>query len=442
MGMTMDPKKPTRRTAARGTGQLPANYKTSCGPGLHGDGGNLYLQVSDGPHGRRRSWVFRFQLKGGRRRDMGLGSLDTVSLKEARETARQYRVLVRDGIDPIADRNAKVAKNLAANVAAMTFQEAAETYIKQHRATWTNPVHAKQWTTTLEAYVYPVLGRMSVADIETPHLMRVLNPIWHDKVDTAKRVRGKIEAVLGAATANGYRNDQNGHARPNPARWRGHLDKLLAKPSKVKTVKHQTALPYAEMPDFMVELRARQGIAALALEFAVLTCVRTADVRNAKWEHVDRAERVWIIPAFSKTAREHRVPLSTAALAVLDKVQAITRGIGGAVAQSEYLFPNDLTGDQLSDNAMMLVIVRMGRKGTITTHGCRASFRTWALEVSPYPWELAEMSLGHTVGTKVERAYARGSAFKKRTAIMQSWCDYLAQPQQPGEVIPLHGRGA
>ena len=165
-----------KRTAARGTGQLPASYKTSR-PGLHGDGGNLYLQVSDGPHGRRRSWVFRFQLKGGRRRDMGLGSLDTVSLKEARETARQYRVLVRDGIDPIADRNAKVAKNLAANVAVMTFQEAAEIYVKQHRSTWKNPVHAKQWITTLQTYVYPVLGKMAVADIETPHVMRVLNPI-------------------------------------------------------------------------------------------------------------------------------------------------------------------------------------------------------------------------------------------------------------------------
>jgi integrase len=431
-----------KRTAARGIGQLPATYK-SLGPGLYGDGGNLYLQVTDGANGRCRSWIFRYQLKGSqRRRDMGLGSLDDVLLVDARETARKYRLLVRDGIDPITDRAARVAKNLAASTAVMTFQQAAETYITQHRPTWRNPVHAAQWPSSLATYVFPTLGRMSVADIDTPHIMKVLNPIWMQMPESGKRLRGRIEAVLGWATANGYRKDQNGHDRPNPARWRGHLDKLLASPEKVRAVRHQAALPYDEMPAFAAELRKRQGVAALALEFAILTAVRTSDVRNAKWEHIDRTDRMWVIPQMSKTHKEHRVPLSTAAFAVLDKIETMTRGIGGVVGKSEFVFPNDVSGDALSENAMLSVINRMGRKGAMTTHGCRSSFRDWALEQTNFPWELAEISLGHKVGTKTERAYARGSAFAKRVAIMQSWANFIAKPKAAGKVIALRSREA
>jgi integrase len=237
--------------------------------------------------------------------------------------------------------------------------------------------------------------------------------------------------ILSWATTSKFRSGDN------PARWRDHLDNLLAAPSKVRKVKHQTALPYADMPAFMVELRQRNGMAALALEFTILTCVRTVDVRNARRQDIDLAKGMWTIPALSKTAREHRVPLSTAAIAAFDKARKIARDVGGDVGESEFAFPNDVTGARLSENAMLAVLDRMGRGEVMTTHGCRSSFRTWAQEQTNFPWELAEMSLGHTVGDKVERAYARGDAFKKRIAIMQAWAEFLAKSKQSDKVIPL-----
>jgi integrase len=431
------PKQAERPAAgARSTGRLPASYKT-LRPGLHSDGGNLYLQVSDGSEGRRRrSWIFRYTLSGRKRRDMGLGSLDDVTLAEARDVAREYRKLLKQGIDPIGHRNTQRAQNLAASVAVMTFDQAAEAYIRQHRAGWKNLDHAAQWQRSLKNHASPVIGRMSVADITTAHVMKVLNPIWNEKTETASRVRGRIEAVLGWATVSGYRQGEN------PARWRDHLDNLLASRGKVHSVKHQPALPYTDMSAFIVDLHKRRAMAALALEFAILTCVRSADVVNAKHADVDRTTRMWIIPAFSKTGVEHRVPLSTTALAVFDKARKIANEIGGDVGRSDFAFPNDVTGDHLSSNALLGVIERMGRKGAATTHGFRASFRTWAQEQTNFPWELSEMALGHKVGTKVERAYARGDAFKKRVAIMQAWADYCSRPQQPGKVIQLQSRGA
>ena len=249
-------------------------------------------------------------------------------------------------------------------------------------------------------------------------------------------MRGRIEAVLGWASASGYGTGEN------PARWRDHLDNLLASRSKVHAVKHQPALPYSDLPAFIVDLHKRTGMAALSLEFAILTCVRSTDVVNAKHVDIDRKARMWIIPAFSKTEVEHRVPLSTAALAAFDKAREIAREIGGKVGNSDFAFPNDVTGAPISTNSLLGVIERMGRKGTATTHGFRASFRTWAQEQTNFPWELSEMSLGHKVGSKVERAYARGDAFKKRVAIMQAWADYCGKPQQAGKVIPLQSRGA
>ena len=420
------------RTIAR----LPATYK-SLKPGLHSDGGNLYIQVSDGAEGRRRrSWIFRYQLKGRKRRDMGLGSLDNITLAEARETAREYRKLVKQGIDPIGHRDTLIARNLATSVAVMTFDEAAAAYIRQHGAGWKNLDHARQWPASLRDYVSPIIGRMSVADIQTSHIMKVLDPIWREKTETANRVRGRIEAVLGWATVSGYRKGDN------PARWRDHLDNLLAPRGKLQAVKHQPALPYTSMADFMAKLRGLRGMAALALEFTILSCVRSGDVINAKHSDVDRATRVWTIPAFSKTGAEHKVPLSSSALAVFDKARKIADGISGKIAASEFIFPNDVSGRPLSRNALLAVIDRLGFKGAATAHGFRASFRTWAQEQTNFPWELSEMALGHTVGTKVERAYARGDAFKKRVAIMQAWADYCSRPQQPGKVIPLQSRGA
>jgi len=422
--------------ARGGIGFLRATYQNLKTPGLHGDGGNLYLQVSVGPAGNlRRSWIFRYQLKGRKPRDMGLGPISDVTLVEAREIARQYRKLVKEGVDPIEERSARIARNLAANATVMTFDQAAESYMRQHRAGWT-PDHAAQWASSLKTHVSPVIGKMSVADINTTHVMKVLEPLWREKTETASRVRGRVESVLGWATVSGYR------AGDNPARWRGHLGNLLARRSKVRAVKHHPALAYAEMSDFMQELRARRGMAALALEFAVLTCVRSADVFNARHADIDRTSRTWTIPAFSKTGKPHRVPLSAAALAAFDKARKIVTEIGGRVGGSEFAFPNDVTGARLSQNAMLHVLNRMGRAGVMTTHGCRASFRTWAQERTNFAWELAEMALGHQVGDVVERAYARGDAFKKRVAIMEAWANFLATPTQPATVIPLARAGA
>jgi integrase len=364
---------------------------------------------------------------------MGLGSAAVVGLADAREMARRYGLLLLEGKDPIAERDAEGAKNLASDAAAVTFDVAAESYIRQHRAGWRNVVHAKQWGSTLKTYASPAIGDLPVADISTAHVMKILNPIWTEKPETAGRVRGRIEAILDWAKASGHRDGEN------PARWRGHLDKLLPAKSKVRKVQHQPALSYHQMPGFVQELRGRQGMAALALEFVILTCVRTSDVRHGKWADIDRAARVWTIPQLSKTERVHRVPLSTAALAVLDRAEAMARDIGGAVSASEFLFCNDVTGEPLSENAMLAVLRRMGKKGAMTTHGCRSTFRTWAQESTNFPSEVAEMALGHTVGSKVERAYARGDALNKRVAIMQAWADYLGRTQQPGKVVPLRG---
>lgn len=426
---------PAARAQGRGTARLPATFKT-LGLGLHADGGNLYLQVTGDPGRLRRSWVFRYTLSGRKRRDMGLGSVNDVTLAEARDIATKYRNLMKQGTDPITHRDTQRAQNLAASAAVMTFDQATAAYILQHGTAWKNLDHATQWRSSLKTYASPIIGKMSVADITTPHVMKVLNPIWQEKTETASRVRGRIEAVLGWASASGYRQGEN------PARWRDHLDNLLASRGKVHAVTHQPALPYSEMPTFMADLHQREGMVALALEFAILTCVRATDVINAKHADIDRAARMWIIPAFSKTQVEHRVPLSTSALAVFEKARKIAGEVGGHVGRSEFAFPNDASGASISSNALLGVIERMGRKGVATTHGFRASFRTWAQEQTNFPWELSEMSLGHKVGSKVERAYARGDAFKKRVAIMQAWADYCSKPQQPGKVIPLQSRGA
>jgi integrase len=404
---------------------------------LLSDGGGLYAQITLGKDGSiRRSWIFRYS-RAGATRDMGLGSLNTLSLAKAREKATKYRELLLEGRDPLRERDAEKAKNLAASSAVMTFQEAAEKYVAQHRAGWKNPVHAHQWPASLKRYVFPIIGKMNVADVDTPHVRKVLDPIWHDKPETASRVRGRIEQVLGWATVGGYRKDERGHDKPNPARWAGHLKTSLPSPTKVRKVKPQSALPYAEMPTFMAELRGREGVAALALEFLCLTCVRTADVRGAKWRDIDRAKRVWTIPAMSKTGLPHKVPLSDAAMAVIQKVEKMIAEIGGAVANSEFVFPSDATGAPISVGAMLKVIERLGRKNQMTAHGLRAGFRTWALERSNFPWELCEISLGHKVGSKVERAYQRGDGLEKRVAIMQAWANFCAKPDETGKVVPL-----
>jgi integrase len=394
------------------------------------------LQVSLGSKGNlNRSWLFIYNLPGRPRREMGLGSCDDVSLEAARAKRIEYRALVKQGLDPIAARDAEKAKNLAASAAAVNFDSCWQAYVSAHRGGWTNSKHAAQWPTTLKVYASPVLGKMDVSGIETAHVMQVLtkDDLWQQKPETASRLRGRIESVLGWATVSGFR------CGDNPARWKGHLSNLLPARSKIAPVVHQPALPYAEMPVFMAELRQREGIAALALEFAILTCVRSSDVRNAKSEDIDAPARLWVIPALSKTGQRHIVPLSDAALAAFTKARGIAAE--GDLAHRALAFPSS-SGGALSASAMLEVLERMGRAGTATTHGFRATFRTWAQEQTSFAFEVSEMALGHKVGDAVTRAYARGDALKKRIAIMQAWANFVGKPPGVVKVVAFSNRGA
>nr|WP_307513159.1 site-specific integrase [Brevundimonas vesicularis] len=375
-------------------------------PGLHAVGGvpGLALQVlkSGG-----RTWILRVMI-GTRRREMGLGGYPGVTLAAAREAAREARDLIRKGIDPIEAAKKARAALLVTPTAGYTFRAAAEAYIAAHEASWKNPKHRDQWTATLKNYAYPVMGKLDVAAIELPHVMRVLEPIWNKKTETAKRLRGRIEMVLDWAGARGFRSG------PNPARWRGHLDKLLAKPSKVHRITHHRALPIDEMAHFMTQLRSAEGTGARALEFAILTAARSGEVRGATWKEIDLDARVWTISAERmKAAREHRAPLSKAAVAVLS---AMPSGRPDA-----YVF-KAAHGGRISDMTISAVLRRL--EVDAVPHGFRSTFRDWAAERTTYPNEVAEMALAHAVGNKVEAAYRRGDLFEKRLAMMDDWADF------------------
>lgn len=376
--------------------------------GMYADGGGLYLQVSKSGS---KSWIFRYQIDR-RPREMGLGPFPVVSLAEARERAAAVRKVKVDGKDPIDQRRQdRAAKRLAA-ARAVTFQAAAERYIASHKAGWKNPVHAAQWPSTLSMYVYPLLGSLPVAEVDTGLVTKVLEPLWTKKPETAARVRGRIEAVLDWARAHGYRTGEN------PARWRGHLDKLLPARSKVQKVKHHAALPFVELPAFMRDLPGRDGVAPRALEFLILTGARTGEVIGATWSEIDLDAKVWTIPAERmKGKREHRVPLSERAADLLRKLDTS----GPAV------FCGARKDGHLSNMAMTEALREMGR-GDITVHGFRSTFRDWASERTAYPREVAEMALAHAISDKVEAAYRRGDLFEKRRRLMADWAAYCATP--------------
>jgi integrase len=350
---------------------------------------------------------------------MGLGPLHIVSLAEARERAREARRLRHEGTDPIEARKAKQAEDRLAAAAAMTFQECAERYIEAHQAGWKNPKHAKQWPSTLETYVYPVFGALPVQAVDVALVMKVLEPIWRIKPETAGRVRGRIESVLDWATARGYRKGEN------PARWRGHLDKLLPARGKVRKVEHHPALPYIEMGDFISALHKQEGVGARALEFLILTATRTSEVIGARWEEFDLAEKVWTVPGDRmKAGKEHRVPLSARAAEIIDAMKAERAN------DHSFVFPGSRPGNPLSNMAMLKLLERMGRDD-LTAHGFRSSFRDWAAEMTHFPTEVAEMALAHTVSDKVERAYRRGDLFQKRRELMDFWARYCEmQPRE------------
>jgi integrase len=401
-------------------------------PGRHADGGGLYLLVKQSG---TRSWVYRFMLDG-KARDVGLSRCpeaiellrrsggEELTLAQARAVAAIYRMKVKAGIDPLAEREEAAAQaaaeKQAQQVASVTFKATAEAYIEANADSWRNAKHRQQWRNTLDTYVYPVMGDMPVVDIDTPHVLAVLEPIWKAKPETAGRVRGRIEAILDAAKVRGYRTGEN------PARWRGHLAQIL--PARTRLSRgHHKAAPYAAVPSILRELRTRKAVAALALEFTILTAARTGEVVGATWDEFDLGKAVWTIPASRmKASREHRVPLPDRAMAILEAVKKL---------ESPRVFPG-VRGGQMSGMAMAMLLRRM--KSDVTVHGFRSSFRDWAAECTGYPHEVCEMALAHSIGNKVEAAYRRGDLFEKRRRLMVDWGEFCSgQGALGGEVVPL-----
>lgn len=378
-------------------------------PGMHGDGAGLWLKVTEGGS---KSWVLRYAFNG-RERWTGLGPFPDVSLAEARDKAMEWRRQVRQGSDPMQVKRAAVAAVRAEQAKAVTFDWCAERYIEAHRAGWKNAKHADQWSSTLKTYAGEVIGKTDVALIDTPHIMRVLEPIWHTKAETASRLRGRLEAILDWATVRRYRSGDN------PARWKGHLDMLLPARSKIAKAKHFAALPWRDMKPFMAELRQQNGVGALALQFTILTAARSGEVRGMTWGEVDLNHGLWVVPAERmKAGKEHRVPLSNAALALLRQMKEVR------LADTDIVFPSVRDHKPLSDMTLTAVLRRMQRTD-VTVHGFRSTFRDWAAEATHYPQEMAEMALAHIVGNKVEAAYRRGDMLEKRREMMDEWAAFI-----------------
>lgn len=380
-------------------------------PGLVAVGAVPGLNLQITPTGAR-SWILRVKV-GNKRRDMGLGAFPGVTLAQAREKARDARAAIDQGTDPIQARERAQSERRAAQAGAVTFKDAAASFIQAKASEWRNPKHAQQWTNTLATFVYPTMGALHVQDVQDAHILKILEPIWATKTETATRVRGRIETVLDWATARKYRTGLN------PARWRGHLDKLLPSPRKITPVKHFEAIAVAKSPAFYAALKQRPGTAARALEFAMLTAVRSANARGATWAEFELDTGTWTIPAAKmKAGKEHRVPLTESAIGILNARPQRP--------DCDLVFPS-IQGKQLSDMALTSVMRRMGL--TEVPHGLRSTFRDWAAELTNHPTEMAEMALAHTVGNKVEAAYRRGDLFEKRREMMADWSTYLNTPQ-------------
>jgi integrase len=389
-------------------------------PGMYADGGGLYLRVAEGGS---KQWIFRYVING-RLRDMGIGPEHTLTLAEARERATAARKLRLDGIDPIEHKRAQRAAQQAADAKAMTFKQCAEGYIRDNEAEWTNPKHRYEWSSTLSRYVYPVLGNLPVATIDTPLVLKVVKPLWERAPETASRVRGRIENVLGWATVHHYRTGDN------PARWRGLLEHALPARNKVAKVKHLAALPYAQAALFMAKVRQDTRVAARCLEFIALTAARVGEAVTATWNEINFADRVWTVPAERmKADKEHRIPLPDAALAVLKAMQTIR--------QSDYVFPGQRNAHAVGANS----VLRVAKEASgldITTHGLRSTFRDWAAECTSFDNNAVEMALAHTIPSAVEKAYRRGDLFDKRRKLMDAWAAYCAKVEtDAGKVVAL-----
>jgi integrase len=409
--------------------------------GLYSDGGGLCLRVKEGGG---KFWVFRFMLHGNAR-EMGLGALHSLTLAEARDKATVCRKQLSNKIDPIAARDDAETQEKVDNAKSKTFKECAEAYIEAHEKGWRNAKHAQQWPNTLATYVYPIMGDLPVQDIDLALITKVFEQkkktfgkgetLWTARPETASRLRGRIEVILDWAATREYRRGEN------PARWRGHLENLLLKRSRIQRIQHQPALPYDKIGDFMDTLKAQEGTAALAMAFTILTACRTSEAVNASWDEIDLEKMLWTIPPNRiKAGREHRIPLSKGALDILKKIrkeqdaaQKVKNG-----APCKWVFTSTRRYMPLSNMAMLALLRRMERTD-ITVHGFRSSFRDWCAEQTNFAREVAEAALAHAVGDKVEAAYRRSDLFDKRRQMMDAWDRYCATPQVPtsGKVVKL-----
>lgn len=383
-------------------------------PGRHSDGGGLYLNVTETG---ARSWLFMWRTAG-KRREMGLGSFPNVSLADARDKASEARSHVAAARDPIESRDAaKQAKS-----GRKTFGECAETLLAAKESGWRNEKHRQQWRMTLEVYA-KALWSKAIDEVDTEAVLAVLTPIWQTKAETASRLRGRIEAVLDAAKAQGFRTGEN------PAAWRGHLAHLLPRRQKL-TRGHHAALPYRDVPGFLITVQKSELVAALALEFLILTAARSGEVLEAHWDEIDREGRTWLIPARRmKAARPHCVPLCGRALTILDRLAEVRTG--------DFIFPGQRATKPLSNMALAMMLRRLGISG-VTIYGFRSSFRDWAGNETTFPRELAEAALAHIVGDETERAYRRSDALDKRRTLMDAWAAFCGA--KPGcKVVALAG---
>lgn len=410
--------------------KLSASFvRTSKRPGKYPDGGNLYLQVSESVRKNAtatitKSWLFRYS-RFGKDTWLGLGPFPDVSLSTARDLATAERKKKRQGIDPLTDKQTHQRAVRVAHDNMMTFGECADKYVDAQEPGWSNPKHVAQWRSTLKNIAGPVFGHLPIDQVDTALVLRCLEPIWNKKTETANRLRGRIESVLDWATVRGYRKGDN------PARWRGHLDKLLPMPGKVTKVTHHPALSYPDIGDFMRQLRSDLGTASRALEFTILTAARTSEVILAQWSEFDLDKNTWTVPAERMKARhEHRVPLSKAAIMALKP----------SGASDNFVFPGHKRDSHLSNGAMLQVLKRLGRSD-ITVHGFRSTFRDWCAESTNYPADVAEMALAHTLRDKTEAAYRRGDLFEKRQRLMNDWAKYSSKVRPASAVTCIgHAR--
>ncbi|MDH5547133.1 MAG: tyrosine-type recombinase/integrase [Gammaproteobacteria bacterium] len=398
----------------------PAKVK-NVGPGTYEDGGGLRLVVSKTG---AKKWVLRITVKGQKgRKEMGLGGYPTVSLARARINAAAARELARQGINPITARKLQPTET-------PTFTTCAARYIRAHRRAWANPKHQRQWVRTLKTYARPIIGEMLVDQISTEDILKILQPIWTTKTETASRVQGRLENVFDFAIAHGRKDAFN------PARWKGHLDKMLPKPSRVKKVVHHPAMPFAEVPDFLTKLAESKSISAKALAFLILTATRTGEVLGATWDEIDIENAVWTIPAERmKAKREHKVPLTGRVIQILNSLHRF--------ADTPYIFPGLKKGKPMSNMALLKLMRDMGygtanTHGNYVPHGFRSSFRDWAGETTNHPSDVVEMALAHTIKNKVEAAYRRGDLFAKRIRLMEDWTTFLTSKKRHPTVIPFY----